>query len=212
MNSAFSQNLNSIPLPAPNKKSGIPVSEAIENRKSIRHYSNEPLSLNEISQLLWSAGGVTCDGLTGPSRSYPSAGACHPLEIYIIVGNVTGLENGFYHYNWDTNTLQLKSRGDKRRTLSQAAWSQPMIVRAPISIIFTGIFPRTTKKYGDRGERYIYMDTGHAGQNIYLQATSMGLGTVAIGAFQDDKVSQVLNLPKEEKPLYIMPVGKLEQQ
>jgi SagB-type dehydrogenase family enzyme len=199
-----------IKLPKPQLKGKISIEEAIYNRRSIRSYKKEPLTLNEVSQLLWASGGVTCDGITGATRAYPSAGASYPLEIYLVVGNVTGLEPGVYRYLWKEHSLELKIPGDKRTQLTSASWFQGMIKNAPVSIVFTAIYGRTTGRYGKRGENYVCMDLGHAGQNVHLQAESLGLGTVVIGAFQDDSVKGVLNLPKNEVPLYIMPVGRKE--
>lgn len=197
-----------IKLPEPKLKGKISIEEAINSRRSIRSYSQEPLSLLEVSQLLWAGGGVICDGITGASRAYPSAGACYPLEIYLVAGNVKGLEPGIYHYLWKEHRLELKISGDKRKELANAACSQGMVKNAAVCIVFTAKYNRSTGRYGDRGKRYVSMDMGHAGQNIYLQAESLGLGTVAVGAFEDDSVSKVLNLPKDEDPLYIMPIGR----
>lgn len=200
-----------IKLPNPKLKGKISIEEAIYNRRSVRNYTPDPLSLSEVGQLLWASGGVTCDGITGATRASPSAGACNPLEIYLVVGNVKDLKPGIYHYIWQEHSLKLKISGDKRTELAKAGWFQQFIKNAPINIVFTAIFQRTTSRYGKRGqERYVCTDLGHAGQNVYLQAESLGLGTVAIGAFQDDSVSEVLNLTKEEVPLYIMPIGRKE--
>lgn len=201
--------LLTIKLPQPQIKGKTSIEEAIYNRRSIRSYAQEALSLAEVSQLLWACSGVTCDGITGATHAYPSAGACDPLEIYLVVGNVTGLEPGVYHYLWREHSLELKVPGDKRGELTKVSYFQQYIKEAPVNIVFTAIFERTTGRYGKRGqERYICMDLGHAGQNVYLQAESLGLGTVALGAFDDEGVKEVLNLPGEEVPLYIMPVGR----
>lgn len=197
-----------IKLPKPQLKGKLSVEEAIYNRRSIRTYKDEPLTLAEVGQLLWASGGVVCDGVTGATRAYPSAGASYPFEIYLVVGNVNGLEPGVYRYLWNQHGLELKISGDKRKDLCGASWFQQMIKNAPVSIVFTAIYERTTGRYGKRGENYVCMDLGHAGQNVHLQAESLGLGTVVIGAFQDENVKKVLNLPGKEVPLYIMPVGK----
>jgi len=211
MNSSFPQeSAKIINLPEPRTKGKMSLEETIEHRKSIRNYTAAPLTLAEAGQLLWAAGGQSCDGITGASRTYPSAGACYPLEIYLVAGNVKGLAPGLYRYQWQNNQLQLELAGDLRGALAKAAWGQSMIKQAPLSIVFTGIFTRTTSRYGERGERYIYMDMGHAGQNIYLQAQALGLGTVAVGAFQDEQVKNALKLPQKEEPLYIMPVGRVK--
>ena len=199
---------NTIKLPSPKYKGLISVEEEIFNRKSIRYYKELPLTIKEVSQLLWAAGGVTGDGLTGATRAYPSAGACYPLRIYLVTGSTKKLEPGIYRYVYSNHSLKLLKKGDYRKELTEASHGQRMILNAPISIIFTAEFSRTIARYGKRGkERYVSMDLGHAGQNVHLQAEALGLGTVVVGAFNDIKVKKLLELA-DEKPLYIMPVGK----
>ena len=113
-----------------------------------------------------------------------------------------------HHYNSDSHSLTLHQRGDLRLELARAALDQEFIYEAPVNIIICALYGRTTLGYGSRGERYVHMEIGHAGQNIYLQATALGLATFAIGAFHDEQVREVLRLDKQYKPLYIMPVGK----
>jgi SagB-type dehydrogenase family enzyme len=164
--------------------------------------------LEEVGQLLWAAGGKTIDGITGATRAYPSAGGIYPLEIYLVAGNVVGLAQGIYRYEWKTHTLGFMKKGDFREELTRAAWGQRMVAHAPVSIIFTAVYPRTTRRYGERGRiRYVPMDVGGAGQNVHLQAEALGLGTVIIGAFSDEAVKEILGV-KNEVPLYIMPVGR----
>lgn len=200
----------SIRLPSPRHKGEVSVEEAIFKRRSIRYYKEEPLTLAEVSQLLWAAGGKTIDGITGPTRAYPSAGGIYPLEIYLVVGNVKDLANGIYHYGWEGHTISLLKEGDFRQQLTQAALGQRMIANAPASLVFTAVYSRTTSRYGKRGEvRYVPMDMGGAGQNVHLQAEALGLGTVIIGAFSDEAVKEILGVKdKGETPLYIMPIGK----
>lgn len=200
---------NSIRLPVPRHRGELSVEEAIFRRRSIRRYKDEPLTLEEVSQLLWASGGKTIDGITGATRAYPSAGGIYPLEIYLVAGNVEGLADGIYHYKWRGHTISLIKEGDLCRELMKAALGQGMIANAPVSIVFTAVYPRTTRRYGSRGEiRYVHMDMGGAGQNVHLQAEALGLGTVIIGSFHDEAVKKVLGV-RDEEPLYIMPVGKL---
>lgn len=209
---------NKITLPEPSYKGKMSVEEALLQRRSIRSYSSEPLTLQELSQILWSAYGITKEIPGGPSflrgglRTAPSAGALYPLDIYVVSGNVTGLKAGIYKYISEEHSLELIASGDYRKDLCKAGLSQTMIEEAPANLVYTAIFERTTSKYGKRGrERYVCMDLGHSAQNVYLQATALGIGTCAIGAFDDDAVSKVLKLPKIEEPLYIMPLGKLKK-
>jgi len=197
-----------ISLPSPKHKGNISVEEAIFKRRSIRHYKDGPLTLEEVSQLLWAAGGKTIDGITGATRAYPSAGGIYPLEIYLVAGDVEGLADGIYHYKWREHTIKLVKEGDLRRELMRAALGQRMVANAPVSLVFTAVYSRTTRRYGKRGEiRYVPMDMGGAGQNVHLQAEALGLGTVIIGSFRDGAVKEILGVENEE-PLYIMPVGR----
>jgi len=192
-----------IVLPQPRYDSKTSVEKALLERRSIREYGNEPLTLSEISQLLWSA-----QGTTKSFRTAPSAGALYPLEIYIVAVNVKDLLPGIYKYKTQGHKLITVMKGDKRAEVFNAAFHQSPVKEAPAIIIFSAVFKRTTVKYGERGERYVHMEAGHAAQNVYLQAVSLELGTVVIGAFNDDELKKAMNMPKEEEPLYIMPVGR----
>jgi len=195
-------------LPPPSQKGSLSLEEAIVRRRSIRNFTSESLSQAQLSQLLWAAQGLS-DAREG-YRTIPSAGATYPLEIFVVCGRngIDGIDDGIYQYNIDSHSLTLHHKGDVRLELARAAFGQGFIYEAPVDIIICALYERTTGVYGGRGERYIFMEVGHAGQNIYLQATALGLATVAIGAFSDEQVRQVLRLDKQYKPLYIMPVGK----
>ncbi len=203
-----------IKLPEPETRGRVSVEEAIYKRRSVRSFADAPLSLKEVSQLLWAAGGKTVDGITGPTRAYPSAGAVYPLEVYLVAGNVTGLDPGVYRYNWKDNSLIPVREGDFRADLSMASLGQRMITQAPATLVVTMIPAKIVGRYGKRGlEKYTSMDAGHLGQNVHLQAGGMGLGTVMVGAFRDHEVSEVLGIKtREEVPLYIMPVGRPFEQ
>ncbi|MCD6219276.1 SagB/ThcOx family dehydrogenase [Candidatus Calescamantes bacterium] len=196
-----------IKLPAPFLKGKISVEEAILRRYSVREYLSAPLNLKEVSQLLWSAQGIT--GKDSFKRASPSAGATYPLEVYVVSGNVEGLEPGVYKYHPSTHSLEFHLKGDKRGPLALAALGQRWVSESAIDLIFTAVYSRTTFRYGKRGVRYVNMEVGHAAENLSLQCVSLGLGTVMVGAFYDEKVKKVLNLPKEEEPLYILPVGRI---
>jgi SagB-type dehydrogenase family enzyme len=202
-----------IHLPYPRLRGSVSVEEALANRRSVREYREEPVTIEELAQLLWAAYGIseTTYGL----RTAPSAGAQYPLELYAVVGDLgvkTGegyLPAGIYHYDVYAHSLRMRKAGDYREALYRAALEQIWVLKAPVSLVFTAVYSRTTRVYGERGRlRYVPMDLGHAGQNVYLQATALGLGTVAVGAFYDDEISEILDLPPEETPLYIMPVGR----
>jgi SagB-type dehydrogenase family enzyme len=194
-----------ITLPPPNQTSDTSLEQALVGRRSVRTYRSDPLSLAEVSQLLWATQGITSpDG----KRTAPSAGALYPLEIYIMVGNMDGLNPGIYHFMPQTHELVLVLEGDRRNELSEAALDQSSVRDAPVVFIITAIFERTTKKYGDRGIHYVHMEVGSAAQNIYLQAVSLELGTVFIGAFYENDVKQLTQIDDEAVPLGLMPVGK----
>ncbi len=195
-----------IKLPPPNFKSKMSVEEAIYKRCSVRKYKNEPLTIDQVSQILWSAQGITERG----RRAVPSAGATYPLEIFLMTGDgtVKGLEAGIYHYNVDSHSLSRQRLGDFRKELARAALDQGFIAVAPINIIVCALYQRTCYRYGKRGERYVHMEVGHVGQNVHLQTLTLGLATVMVGAFEDDEVRTLLGLDEVIKPLYIMPVGK----
>jgi SagB-type dehydrogenase family enzyme len=194
-----------IKLPQPYDDGHVSIEKALLLRRSVREYSDKTLALNEISQLLWAA-----QGITNPSgfRTAPSAGALHPLEIYLVAGNVKNLPPGVYKYKPKGHTLANVIKGDKRSELSAAALGQPCVKKSAAVIVLAAVYERTMKKYGKRGIRYVHIEVGHASQNIYLQAVSMDLGTVVIGAFDDEKVKKALHMLNTEQPLSIMPVGK----
>jgi SagB-type dehydrogenase family enzyme len=195
-----------IELPGPAHDGKLPVEAAFLGRRSIRNYKEDPLDLKEISQLLWAAQGII---RPGGYRTCPSAGALYPLEIQLVAGRVDGLLCGSYGYDCANHRILHKSEKDMRHDLAVAALGQSMISRAPATIAICGIFERTTRKYGERGIRYIFMEAGHAAQNIHLQAVSLNLGTVVIGAFRDDEVKKALGLQPDESPLLLMPVGRI---
>jgi len=195
-----------IKLPEPRYESNISIEETLLERRSIREYEDIPLTLTEVSQLLWAA-----QGITDPAgfRTAPSAGALYPLEVYVVIGNVEGVTEGVYKYNPDERELVKVKEGDTRNELTVAALGQTPVRDGSIVIVISAVYEETTQRYGDRGIRYVYMEAGHAAQNVYLQAVSLNMGTVVIGAFRDDEVKRILNMPDREDPLYIMPVGRI---
>jgi SagB-type dehydrogenase family enzyme len=199
------ENGSNLVLPTPRYVGQTSVEQALQTRRSVRAYSLEPLTLAEVSQLLWAAQGFTHpDGL----RTAPSAGALYPLDIYVLAGNIKGLPAGIYHYQPREHMLTLIDAGDKRQNLFEAALEQSPVKDAAIVFVISAVYERTTGKYGSRGIRYVHMEVGHAAQNIYLQAEALNLGTVFIGAFYEDEVKAVLQMSEEEIPLGLMPVGR----
>ena len=192
-------------LPKPQLKGNISLEETLRQRQSIRDYTETSLSLRYISQLLWAAQGSTD---SGKRRTAPSAGALYPLELYLVVGNVDSLSKGIYKYQQKSHKLVQLDREDRRRELYKATLEQPWIKNASAVIVITGIYERTTSKYGERGIRYVHIEVGHVAQNIYLQAASLGLGTVIVGAFDDNDVQTILRLSSEERVFALMPIGR----
>lgn len=194
-----------INLPKPDRTGSASFEQTIASRRSIRDFSGRRLSIEQISQLLWAAQGTTS---SHGFRSAPSAGALYPLEVYVVSGSNNGLDAGFYHYNSKNHRLIKISAADLRADFCKAALSQSAVNKAPVTLLITGVFKRTTVKYGQRGFQYVYMEAGHAGQNILLQAEALGLDAVPIiGAFQDKAVIRMMELTAEEQPLYLIPVG-----
>jgi len=190
-------------LPEPRLKGEMSVEEAIAKRKSIRTYKDQPLTVEELAQLLWACQGITHDN----KRTAPSAGATYPFEIFVVVEDVEGLKAGIYHYDPFEHSLTMIKEGDFRKELQKAALDQKWVGDAAIDIVLVAFYERTTKVYGERGIRYVHMEAGHIGQNIYLQATALNLGTVAIGAFYDEEVAEIIGT--SGAPLYIFPVGRV---
>jgi SagB-type dehydrogenase family enzyme len=200
------EGMPTISLPEPRLKGEMSLEEAILERRSTRDFQDSPLTMAEVSQILWAAQGVTDE--TG-LRAAPSAGALYPLDLYLVVGEqgVEGLGEGVYHYLPQGHSLELSLQGDVRQTLARLSLDQTFIAEAPLSLLITAEYERTTWKYGERGVRYVHMEAGHAAQNVYLQAEALGLGTVTVGAFEDEKIAEALDLPASYKPLYVMPIG-----
>ncbi len=194
-------------LPAPRLEGSLSVEEALARRRSVREFGDAALTAAQLSQLLWAAQGITAqaEGL----RTAPSAGALYPLELYVAVDDVADIPAVVYRYTPTQHRLGTVLTGSVRPKLWRAALSQSAVADAPATIAVAAVFARTTRKYGERGRRYVYMEAGHAAQNVYLQAEALGLGTVVIGAFDDGVVHDVLAMGSDEEPLYLMPVGPL---
>ena len=194
-----------INLPKPNQDGSMSLEKAIAVRRSRRNFLPQSLTFEQISQLTWAAQGQDA----GSSyRTAPSAGATYPLELFVVTGD------GLFRYLPAKHALEKLTGQDLRAELSTAAWGQEFIEAAPLTLVFAAEFSRTTNHYGKRGMRYVYMEAGHAAQNVHLQAEALGLGSVAVGAFDDASVGKVLSLPavrrpaeKNLEPVYMVTVG-----
>lgn len=201
LNPAWGEKMNDadiIILPPPDIKGKVPLETTILKRRSIRSFTDQVLTLEQIGQLLWAAQGITDKS---GYRVAPSAGALYPLEIYVAK------EDGLFHYIPEGHRLRRLSEKDLRKTLQSAALFQSWVGKAAVDIIICAVYERVTSRYGKRGIRYTDIEVGHAAQNIHLEAVALGLGSVPIGAFSDDAVAKALSLPEDEVPLYIIPVG-----
>jgi SagB-type dehydrogenase family enzyme len=195
-----------IKLPPPGVKGGMPLTEALEARRSVRHFATRPLDLAQLSQLLWEA-----DGASDPRgyRTSPSAGATYPLDLYLVVGErgVSNLAAGIYHYDVAAQTLVPLARGDFQAAVARACLNQAWMTEAPVMVVITGEYRRCTVRYGQRGVRYTHMEAGNVSQNLFLAAESLGLGAGIVGAFEDQALARALKLPPAHEPLLVMPVG-----
>lgn len=202
-----------VTLPKPKIKGVMSLEEAINVRRSRRSWRKDrKLTLEQVGQLAWAAQGIT--NWREGFRAAPSAGATYPLEIYIVVreNGVKDLGKGVYRYNPFKHCLMKTLDVDITYELMEASLGQYWVGSAPVNMVIVADYSRTTRFYGDRGYRYVHMEVGHTGQNIYLQAEALGLGTVAIGAFYDNRVKEILNLARKLTPLYIMPIGYPEKR
>ncbi|MCS6785188.1 MAG: SagB/ThcOx family dehydrogenase [Candidatus Caldarchaeum sp.] len=204
------EELKTVALPKPRLDGPLSVEQAIQRRRSRREYRDESLPLSDVSQLLWAAQGVTAPHLWTGLRSAPSAGGLYPLETYVVVknGGVEGLAAGVYHYNPHRHHLSLVAEGDYSKPLMSACIDQEWVGAAAFNIVFTAVVERTRVRYGDRAVQYVFQESGHAAENVYLQAESLGLGTVVIGAFIEDEIRRILKVSSDELPVYVMPVGR----
>lgn len=206
---AYPDALRVVELPEPLLKGNESLWDAMRKRRSIRRYSNKPISLNELSLLIWSVAGITEETAYYSFRTAPSAGALHPVETYLIVNNVTALEPGMYHINVPRFALEMLKQGKFGDKTASACLGQDMCAHAAVVFLWTAVVPRCRSKYQERAYRYIYMDAGHAAQNLYLAATGMDFGCCAIGAFYDDEVNAIVGVDgRIEIAVYLAAVGR----
>ena len=187
-----------VELPSPRTDGAVSLERALQERRSVRSFTPEPLTLEELGQLLWAGQGITADW---GGRTAPSAGALYPLEVY------AALPDALYRYLPEGHRAQVVSAIDVRGALAAAALGQEAVAGAAAVLVIAAVPARTEAKYGYRAERYVHLETGHAAQNVLLQAVALGLAAVPVGAFSDEDVARVLGLDRGEVPLYLIPVG-----
>lgn len=197
-----------IKLDPPQREGGMPLWKAIQHRRSIRDFREEPLKKAHLSQLLWASQGITKEYMGYELRATPSAGALYPVETYLFIHSVEGIECGIYHYAIQNHQLEQLRKGDFRRAIARAALDQDMAFEANAVFAWTAVFERSKWKYKQRAYRYIYLDAGHIAQNLALAAVSLGLGSCQIAALYDDEVNELLDVDGEEESiLYLSAVG-----
>ena len=197
-----------IELDPPQREGGIPLWNAIQHRRSIRDFREEPLKKSHLSQLLWASQGITNEYMGYELRAAPSAGALYPVETYLFIHDVEGIDPGIYHYAIQNHQLEQLRKGEFRRAISRAALDQSMALEANVVFAWTAVFERSKWKYNQRAYRYIYLDAGHIAQNLALAAVSLGLGSCQIAALYDDEVNELLDVDGEEESiLYLSAVG-----
>lgn len=188
-----------VQLPKPQINKSVYLDQAIQQRRSVRQFKDKELTLEQISQLLWAADGIT--SADGSLRSAPSGGALYPLDLYVVK------PDGVWQYLVADHALKLIIQKDLRYKLAKAALGQSSVADAPLDIVIVAEYSRITGTYGKRGIRYAHIEAGHIAQNLLLEATALGLAGVPAGAFSDREVSKVLDLARDQDPLYIVPIG-----
>lgn len=184
--------------------------ECLRLRRSQRRYAERPLTLEELGALVWSTQGITLTGRHYLFRTSPSAGALYPVETYLSVHRVDGVDTGVWHLNVQKFELELLAAGDFRRSLVEAGLAQNFLGAAAVVFLWTGILNRAMWKYRERAIRYLFLDAGHICQNLMLAATALGLGCCPVGAFFDEEVERLAGVDgQEEVALYLAAVGPL---
>lgn len=187
---------------------GLSVEEAIMKRRSVREYSEKPLSISDVSHILFSAYGITHRVDVFELRASPSAGALYPIEIYLAAHRIEGIDEGIYHYIPQNHSIEIVKKGNFREEIFKACLSQEMFLMSSLTLIYTAVFRRTTSKYGERGYMYIYIEVGHIAQNVALQCVSLGLSSCVVGAFYENKINKLIGVDgKEQSSIYIQTIG-----
>lgn len=198
-----------ISLPKPSYKGTVSVEEALKVRRTHRSFTSRSLTLKQFSQILWGAYGVTDRKYGSFLKTAPSAGALYPLDIYGVVGKggVETLVEGVYRYNPEDHAASLLREGDLRAEVARQSLHQMWVAKAPLTLVITGEYERSTIKYGPRGVTYTHIEAGCVGQNIFLQAEAIGLKAGIVGSFSNRDLAKTMGLPASHDPLLIMPVG-----
>ena len=206
----FPAPLKRISISSLSQQGGNPLWETIAKRRSVRDFSHQPITFEELSRLIWAIQGITARAREFEFRTVPSAGALYPIETYVVINGVAGISPGIYHYSVKETQLLLIREGSFGRELSQAALGQEMLGEAACTFVWTAIVERSKWKYRERAYRYIYMDVGHIGENLYLAATGLNLGCCTVGAFFDDEIDRLIGIDGEKEiSVYLGAVGHI---
>jgi len=186
----------------------VPLGELLRRRQSVRAYADAPLTLPQLSSLVWASSGIRPGGGEFAFRTAPSAGALYPVETYIVANHVQRVAPGIYHYAVPAHALEQLAAGDFRRAVVEAAMGQRMCGQAPAVFIWTVIPGRATWRYGNRAYRYVYLDAGHMAQNLALAAVALGLGSCQVAALYDDEINALVGVDgAAETVIYMSVVG-----
>lgn len=194
-----------IELPEPVQTGAVSLEETLARRRSLRAFAPDPVPLQSVGQLAWSAQGVT-DAASG-YRTAPSAGGTLPVEVDLLLHGVPGLEDGVYRYHPVEHALRRRLRGDRREAVTETTLNQEFVRDAPVVVVLSSVSARITPRFGDLSDRLIDMEVGHVGQNVSLQAVALGLGSVVVVAFREGELAAALELAEGERPIYLIPVG-----
>lgn len=191
-----------VELPEPDITGTMTLEKALSDRRSTRTFSSEELGVETIGQLFWAGQGVTHEG---GYRTAPSAGALYPLQLYAVT------QDRVIRYRPETHDAASRADSSTLQELPALAFDQEFIAAAPLVVLVTGTATRTETKYGAKAEAFVDREAGHAAQNIILQATALGLNSVAVGGFEEGTIEPLLLLPPGERVLYLIPIGLPDQ-
>jgi SagB-type dehydrogenase family enzyme len=186
-------------LPPPSVTGAMPVEQAVARRRSVRQFTDKPLTSRQISQLCWSGQGITAPA--GALRAAPSAGALYPIELFVATAE------GVAHYRPANHALTARLADDVRGRIQRASLNQEMIGQAPATFVIAAVVDRVAAEYGRWAEQYTLIEVGHVAQNMLLQAVALNLAGVPVGAFDDKKVAGILKLPRDHRVYYLLPIG-----
>lgn len=185
------------------------ITPLLQNRRSLRRYTEEPLKLDDLAFMLWASQGITAISGNYTFRSAPSGGALYPIETYLCVNRVDGIDPGIYHYDVENFSLDILRETDSAEAVANACLNQKFMAQSAVTFLWSAVIRRSMSKYGNRGMRYILLDAGHICGNLLLAAEATGSGGCPVAAFYDDEVNELLGLdPTEESILYTATVGK----